>query len=360
DRDIKELFKSDEQKERFIDWLYGLIRNPETGNRLLVRAGDWLEEKGSDAAQVGDYIPIESREWLAGVTDVLYEPFFGFVLDWLQSGSMRMQLQNRGRELLRNILEKLNTFQRFLVAATQYDKTLDEKMPEIVDDVIKSMKEAVADEETRKTMLDTVVASIDELRARTIGEVNESYGLPGKVKTVFQALQRTISEDPAGDSLKTVLRNILTQLENRSLESFLEHAFTVSDAADYLTDLVSSSVESSADAISRSAMEQISDIIDRKGNAKIGELLGISNSGKAKIDSRLAQIALDALAKQIPGILDTLDVHEMVVSKINGLAVEDVEGLLLRVIHRHLKWINVFGAILGFFIGMMQVVTRLF
>jgi len=51
--------------------------------------------------------------------------------------------------------------------------------------------------------------------------------------------------------------------------------------------------------------------------------------------------------------------HAVVVSKINGLAVEDVEGLLMRVIHRHLKWINVFGAILGFLIGMMQILTRL-
>ena len=48
----------------------------------------------------------------------------------------------------------------------------------------------------------------------------------------------------------------------------------------------------------------------------------------------------------------------MVVEKINGLEVEAVEGLLLRVIHRHLKWINVFGAILGFIIGMVQIVTR--
>jgi uncharacterized membrane protein YheB (UPF0754 family) len=39
--------------------------------------------------------------------------------------------------------------------------------------------------------------------------------------------------------------------------------------------------------------------------------------------------------------------------------VKDVERLLLQVIASHLKWINVFGAILGFLIGLVQDILRL-
>jgi uncharacterized membrane protein YheB (UPF0754 family) len=37
---------------------------------------------------------------------------------------------------------------------------------------------------------------------------------------------------------------------------------------------------------------------------------------------------------------------------------QNVEGLLLMVIERHLKWINIFGALLGSLIGFMQVIIN--
>ena len=49
----------------------------------------------------------------------------------------------------------------------------------------------------------------------------------------------------------------------------------------------------------------------------------------------------------------------MVVEKINGLDVAQVEALLLMVIRRHLKWINIFGGILGAVIGFSQLILRL-
>ena len=41
------------------------------------------------------------------------------------------------------------------------------------------------------------------------------------------------------------------------------------------------------------------------------------------------------------------------------LDVKDVERLIRQVIATHLKWINVFGAILGFLIGLVQDLFRL-
>jgi len=57
----------------------------------------------------------------------------------------------------------------------------------------------------------------------------------------------------------------------------------------------------------------------------------------------------------LPGILRGVDVEDLVVRKIDALDVRDVERLLLQVLAQHLKWINVFGAILGAVIGFVQV-----
>jgi uncharacterized membrane protein YheB (UPF0754 family) len=47
------------------------------------------------------------------------------------------------------------------------------------------------------------------------------------------------------------------------------------------------------------------------------------------------------------------------VNKINALDVADVEKLILMVIAKQLKWINVFGAILGAIIGAIQILLKL-
>ncbi len=357
-RKIGELFGGEEQKERFLSWIVNLLRAPDTGKSIVEKASRWIGQKSVQDTKVSEYLPPESTDWVVGLVDVLYEPVFGFILEWLQTDSMRTQLEGSGRGLLREILGKLSVFQRFLVTAAQYDRTLDAKMPEIVNDVLTSIKETVSDESTRKKLLDAITENMERLRGRTIGEVNLSYDLTSRLAKVVESAQNTIARNPAGDSLKAVLRMVLNRLEQRSIESFLENAFSVKDASDYLSELVLSSVQDSADRISRAAVEHLSEIVDSGGHTCIGDFLGLTDESKQKLDRSLSSMAERALEDRIPSILNTLDLNGMVVSKINGLAVEDVEGLLMRVIHRHLKWINFFGAILGFLIGLMQILVR--
>ena len=63
---------------------------------------------------------------------------------------------------------------------------------------------------------------------------------------------------------------------------------------------------------------------------------------------------------RLPGFIESFDVRQLVVDKINGLDVAQVERLLLIVIQKHLRWINVFGGILGALIGFSQIVLRFF
>lgn len=355
---IGDLFSGEEQKERFISWIVGLLRAPDTGKSLLAKVTRWFEAGSRRQDTLGDYVPPEATDWVVGIADVLYEPFFGFVTEWLESEPMRAQIARRSRVLLKNTLDKLSLLQRFFVVATQYDRTLDEKMPEIVDDVLATVRDAVADDATRVKMLNTIRENLDRLRKLSIREVNERYRVTSRFGTAVGSVQKTIAEDPAGDSIKAVFRTLLGQIENRSIESILERALTVEDAADYLSDLVTRSVQESADEISGEAVKTIENMIGSGGGSSLRMLIGITDEGKMRLDRALSRMAEGALEDRIADILGTLDLHGMVVSKINGLAVEDVEGLLLRVIHRHLKWINVFGAILGFLIGMMQIFTR--
>jgi uncharacterized membrane protein YheB (UPF0754 family) len=86
----------------------------------------------------------------------------------------------------------------------------------------------------------------------------------------------------------------------------------------------------------------------------IGELLGIAADDKARLDDFLAERAGDLLAARLPEVVGGFDIRRLVEERINKLDVAQVESLLMIVIAKHLKWINVFGALLGALIGLIQ------
>jgi uncharacterized membrane protein YheB (UPF0754 family) len=61
-----------------------------------------------------------------------------------------------------------------------------------------------------------------------------------------------------------------------------------------------------------------------------------------------------AADSQIEKLLSAIDIRAMVRDRINHLDMLRVEGIILDVMANQLKWIDIFGAILGFFIGLFQ------
>jgi uncharacterized membrane protein YheB (UPF0754 family) len=91
--------------------------------------------------------------------------FTGTVIQFLQRNEIRKELESKGRILLRSIFYKLNSFQRLFISAGQYDQTLEEKMPQIIDDLIINLENTLKDEGVKKKMLETVDRQIENVLA---------------------------------------------------------------------------------------------------------------------------------------------------------------------------------------------------
>ena len=63
----------------------------------------------------------------------------------------------------------------------------------------------------------------------------------------------------------------------------------------------------------------------------------------------------DVLQKEVPPLIETLNVKRMVEEKVNQLDILQVEGLLMGIMQEQFKYINLFGAILGFLIGLLNL-----
>jgi len=192
----------------------------------------------------------------------IYPVFSSAVMDFLRRDDIRRELESRGRIFLRNTMFKLNAFQRLFLSAGQYDQTLEEKMPEIIDEL-------------------------------TIG---------------------------AGNLLKN----------DRVKEKLINSTVT------YITRAVN----------------------DKDKN--LAALFDISMEDKKKLDDFLFQKLTDTADRQIESVLNSINIKTLVSERIDSLDMLRVERIILDVMADQFKWINIFGAILGFLIGLFQSTLNFF
>ncbi|GHV33418.1 hypothetical protein AGMMS4952_25280 [Spirochaetia bacterium] len=162
---------------------------------------------------------------------------------FMEKPAIRRQMEIHGGVFLNNAILKLNVFQRFFFSAGQFDKTLHDRIPEIIDDLIRQLDELLHGREMQ-------------------GEI---------IAYLVQALQ---------------------------------------DAAD--------------------------------------------TANKERFDTYIRDKVLALAEEQSAALLRTINIKTLVSRRIDSLDMLQVEHIVLDVMANQLKWINVFGAILGALIGFFQ------
>lgn len=95
--------------------------------------------------------------------ETLYPAITGSLVNFLNGDEIRRELEARGRVFLTQIFLQLNTLQRLFLAAGQYDLTLQEKMPEIIEELIVNVKELLNDGKVKSLLVGTVSSSFGEM-----------------------------------------------------------------------------------------------------------------------------------------------------------------------------------------------------
>jgi uncharacterized membrane protein YheB (UPF0754 family) len=181
----------------------------------------------------------------------LYPSLASVLLNFLRRSDIRRELESKGRIFLRNVFFKLNVLQRLFISAAQYDITLEEKMPEIIDELIENTQDLLNDPKTRKT-------------------------------------------------LSLAVSSLLAQDKN------------------------------------------------------ISALISLGEDDKRKLDDFLFSKLMTAADGQIESILESINVKSLVSDRIDSLDMLRVERIILDVMSDQFKWIEIFGGILGFLIGLFQ------
>lgn len=100
----------------------------------------------------------------------------------------------------------------------------------------------------------------------------------------------------------------------------------------------------------------IDDMIDKLLARRLGVLARVLPPGiRDGICEYLTKTANRMLLKEVPGLVDSLHIRRIVTEKVDSLDLLRLEGLLLSIMDEQFRYINLFGALLGCLIGLLNL-----
>ena len=100
----------------------------------------------------------------------------------------------------------------------------------------------------------------------------------------------------------------------------------------------------------------LNSMIDQLAAKPVGILQNMMPAGvRQGITDYIVLTANRMLLKEVPGLVASLNIKEMVTEKVDSLDLLRLERLLLSIMEEQFKYINLFGALLGFLIGLMNL-----
>ena len=102
--------------------------------------------------------------------------------------------------------------------------------------------------------------------------------------------------------------------------------------------------------------DMLKSMIDALLARPIGMLYNLVPHGiRRAVNDAVVLAANRVLLQETPGVVDSLNLKQMVTDKVNSLDLLQLERLLLSIMEEQFKYINLFGAILGFFMGLINL-----
>lgn len=309
-------------------------------------------------------------------TRSLYASLLPIVEKILGSEAVKADLELAGRDIVKKAIAKLGPLQRLIVSAANYEKTLNEMMPDTISDVSKTITQLLKGPE----MADKIVASVLSY-ALTPRIPHSSAPLAGilpqpELKKALGLFFKGMSleKESFAESVEQRYRNIAEKSFSELLPGFPE-ALGEGIANSLSGEPIRESGEkrwqpggvpqpaadmfSATDLLSSVFKDFFLSYAQRIEGRSTGEILGLASDEKRAISRIVAEAVTKALSSHAGRLVEALDIRSMVVEKLNALDMADIERIILQVVKNELTWITVLGGILGAFIGVIQSLLSL-
>ena len=275
---------------------------------------------------------------------------------------MRVELNTLAMEMVRRAIGRLGPLQRLIVTAANYEKTLADTMPETISDVSASLMRLLRNPQAADRIVESVLLYTRTPRIADSGSPIAGIFPSAELKTALGKFFRELQYEKA-EFAENIERRYLA-IAQKPLGEILPGlpeslAAGLSGSLSAIPEASASGQGQGSALLSDALGDFVATYAERLKGKTMGEALALGDGEKRKIAGLIADGVASALSTQAERLVEALDIQSMVVEKINGLDMADVERIILHVVNDELAWITVLGGILGAIIGVIQSLLSL-
>ena len=332
------------------------------------------------AAMVGDYVDRKTGQLLA--TDLplrkllpedlveliltqlekelppLAEKFAGMLYD----PTFRARLVKKGKQAIDSFLDSLGGLAGLLSGFMDLDKIYD-KIPQFLDKAGDEIADWLREERTQQQLAKLLRERADGLLDRSLASYVEKMPyekIEGVRQFVKDQVVGTVQSQKTVDTALILTESAVDRLKDKSFAELLSRVLPENGVQRGRERIADKLLEVIRSPQARATLEAV--LVEQSNRWLYQKPLGLLSARlpgdlRQELEAGICQLVEEMLKKEAPRLVDTLNVRRMVEEKVNSLDLLQVEDLLMGVMKEQFKYINLFGALLGFLIGFINILA---
>jgi uncharacterized membrane protein YheB (UPF0754 family) len=331
----------------------------EEGFELKIRnfVSGRLDDLSHSNATLADMFTPETVALIKERIDREVPPIVAHLADIATSQNTRKQIGALIKLEVDEYYEQLSLIKKIFISRERIHREVDELVNKTLPKRIEEFLRGPAFEQEAEAFLNSTIDSVlqrplNEIIGQIEGEKFDSI----KLQITNRILEFAKSEELSA-SVSNYVREAIERFGPQTIGSALQHVDP--DAIERVKQFLARSLIGllSRDDTARTINAILSSQIERLLVAPIGRLGDhVSEHSMKRAREALVERITEAARERLPTAIAEFDVGGLVRKKVSDYPMEKLESLVLSVAQHHLKTIELFGALIGFFIGVGQAV----
>ncbi len=241
--------------------------------------------------------------------------------------------------------------------------TIRNKVSDYLDEKGEDIGSWLTDEEVQQQVAKMLRDKVNEFLATPLSTLLKDVDQE-KIKSLNEDFSKKISDMLArpqtAQSLTTLLRSALASQTDRPISEIISDLFgpeAIENGHKWTSSEIASLFRSTK--VKQLLNGLVVEMVEEKLLSKpIGPLKALlPQKVQDSFSGYILQQISGLLAKEVPGLVDSLNIRRIVKKKVDSLDLLRLEGLLMSIMEEQFKYINIFGALLGFLIGLLNLLV---
>jgi len=339
------------------DRLHRLVSAESFEQRIRNFVSGRLDDLAQSNASLGEMFTPETIAFIKERIDQQVPPIVQHLADIATSQNTRKQIGALIKLEVDEYYEQLSLIKKIFISRERIHREVDELVNKTLPKRIEEYLRGQAFEQEAETFLNSTIDNVMERPLKDlIGQIEGEKFDSIKLQITNRLLEFAKSEELAG-SVANYVRDAIERFRPQTLSSALQHVDP--EAIQRGKQFLGSSLIGllSRDDTAQTINGILSSQIERLLIKPIGRLGDhISEQSMMRARAALVERITAAARERLPTAIAEFDVGGVVRKKVSEYPIERLEELVLSVAQHHLKTIELFGAVIGFFIGVGQAV----